>query len=148
MISNYNLTMDNELIIGYVGKIRDKASAFLMQELKAHNMPGISPSHGDILWALLTHDELSMKKIAAMISRDKSTVTTLVNKLIDFGYARKKADANDSRVSIITLTPKGKALQQDVRDISKNLRKKAYQGLTQEDKETLMRLLVKIFNNF
>jgi DNA-binding MarR family transcriptional regulator len=140
--------MDNELIIGYIGKIRDKAGAFLMQELKAHNMPGISPSHGDILWALLTHDELSMKEIAAMISRDKSTVTTLVNKLIDFGYARKKADANDSRISLITLTPKGKALQQDFWDISRNLRKKAYQGLTQEDKETLMRLLVKIFGNF
>jgi MarR family transcriptional regulator, organic hydroperoxide resistance regulator len=140
--------MDNELIIGYIGKIRDKASAFLMKELKVHNMKGISPSHGDILWVLLTHDKLPMKEIAALINRDKSTVTTLVNKLIDFGYARKMADANDSRISIITLTPKGKALRKDVWDISKNLRKKAYQGLTQEDKETLMRLLVKIFSNF
>ena len=140
--------MDNELIIGYIGKIRDKANAYLMQELNAHSMPGISPSHGDILWALFSYDELSMKKIAAMINRDKSTVTSLVNKLIDFGYAQKKTDPNDSRSSLITLTPKGKALQQDFWDISKNLRKKAYQGISQADKETLMRLLVKIFNNF
>lgn len=140
--------MDTELIIGCIGNIRDKANAFLMRELRSHNMPGIAPSHGDILWALFTCEELPMKEIAAIIGRDKSTVTALVKKLIDLGYVQKKGAVNDCRINLIALAPKGKALEQDFWDISKNLRKKAYKGFSQEEKEAMMKLLVKMMGNF
>ena len=111
-------------------------------------MKGIGPTHGDILWAILSSGELSMKNLAEIIHRDKSTVTALVNKLIKFGYVKKRSDVNDSRVTLISLTPKGLELKDDVIEISIALREKAYQGLTEKDKTVLMKLLDKIYQNF
>jgi len=128
--------------------IRDKAHAFLLKQLEEHHMKGIAPTHGDILWALLSRGELSMKDLAESIHRDKSTVTALVNKLVKFGYVKKRTDVNDSRVNLISLTPKGLELKDDVMDISKALRKKAYQGLSEKDMKVLMKLLDKIYQNF
>ena len=140
--------METRLLINHISRIRDKAHAFLLKQLKEHHMKGIAPTHGDILWALLSRGELSMKDLAESIHRDKSTVTALVNKLVKFGYVKKRTDVNDSRVNLISLTPKGLELKDDVMDISKALREKAYQGLSEKDKKVLMKLLDKIYQNF
>jgi len=140
--------METKLIIYNISRIRDKAHAFLLKQLEEHHLKGISPSHGDILWELLLNGELPMKDLAENINRDKSTVTALVNKLIKFGYAQKGADVNDNRVNLISLTPKGLELKDDVIAISEALRKKAYQGLTEKDKAVLIKLLNKIYQNF
>jgi DNA-binding MarR family transcriptional regulator len=147
-MSNYICIMETKLIINHISRIRDKAHAFLLKQLEEHRMKGISPTHGDILWALLSSGELSMKDLAERINRDKSTVTALVNKLIKFGYVKKRTDVNDSRVNLISLTPRGLDLKDDVIDISIALREKAYQGLTEKDKAVLMKLLDKIYQNF
>lgn len=140
--------METNLIINQISRIRDKAHAFLLKQLEAHQMKGIAPTHGDILWAILSSGELSMKELAEIIHRDKSTVTALVNKLIKFGYVKKRSDVNDSRVTLISLTSKGLELKDDVIEISFTLREKAYQGLTEKDKTVLMKLLDKIYQNF
>jgi DNA-binding MarR family transcriptional regulator len=140
--------MKKELVILQIGRIRDKANSFLTGELARSNLKGIAPSHGDILWALLTYGDLPMKKLAEIINRDKSTITALVNKLINYGYAERRTHESDSRSNIISLTEKGKAVQNDFCKVSETLRKKAYSRLTDEEMETLMRLLTKVHNNF
>jgi len=140
--------MNQELIILQIGRIRDKANRFLTGELARRNLKGIAPSHGDILWALFTYGDLPMKKLSEIINRDKSTVTTLVNKLIKSGYAKRRTHDSDNRSSIISLTEKGDVLRKNIWEISMVLRKKAHQGLTNEEMETLMRLLIKVHDNF
>jgi DNA-binding MarR family transcriptional regulator len=140
--------MKKELAIHQIGKIRDKANAFLTRELAGRNLKGIAPTHGDILWALFTYGDLPMRKLADIIHRDKSTVTALVNKLIDFGYVERRTHEADSRSNIISLTEKGRSVQKDFWEVSEALRKKAYQGLSDKELETLMRLLTRIYENF
>ncbi len=150
-MSNYyqgmKADMKSELIIRQIGQVRDKANAFLIKELKRRHMKGIAPTHGDILWALYTYGELPMNKLAQIIGRDKSTVTALVNKLINFKYVEKRTDPADSRISNIFLTEKGRAMKQDFWEVSEALRAKAYQGLSKEQMATLMELLNKIQEN-
>jgi DNA-binding MarR family transcriptional regulator len=148
LMSNYNVLMKKELVILQISRIRDKANSFLTRELARRNLKGIAPSHGDILWALFTYGDLPMKKLSEIINRDKSTVTALVNKLIKSGYILRRTHESDSRSSIISLTEKGKAMQKNFWDVSEALRNKAYQGLTDEEMETLMNLLAKIHDNF
>ena len=140
--------METKFIVNLIGKIRDKTQAFLIQQLGQHEMKGIAPSHGDILWALYTHAELSMKKLAEGIGRDKSTVTALVNKLIRFGYVKKRTDPTDSRVSLVSLTERGWEVKENFLAISKALRRRAYQGLSAEERAVLMKLLQKVHDNF
>ena len=140
--------MKPELIILQISRIRDKANVFLSRQLAARNLKGIAPTHGDILWALLTYGDLPMKRLAEIIHRDKSTVTALVTKLIDCGYVERRTHESDLRSSVISLTEKGRAMQKDFCKVSENLRKKAYRGLSEAEKETLMKLLTRIHDNF
>ncbi len=88
-----------------------------------------------------------MKEIAEIIDKDKSTITALINKLIALDYVKKDKDRKDNRISIISLSEKGKALKPLFKEISEKLREKAYQGISEQEKEILNILLMKLNKN-
>ncbi len=139
---------DTDLIINVISKIREKANSFIASELKNHNIEGIIPVHGDILYILFSYKELSMKDIAKLIDRKKSSVTTLVEKLIKLGYISKKTDPEDNRSSLVSLTKKGSELGVSLNQISINLIEKVYKDIPIDERFQLMKTLRKINDNF
>lgn len=135
-------------IISLISKIRESANKFITDEMDKWGAKGLVPSHGDILSALLKHERLTMKEIADKIGRDKSTVTVLVNKLIDQGYIEKTRDIEDNRVVFVSLTEKGRELKPMFDSISKDLLSIVYKGVSEDEKEELLTILRKIKNNF
>ena len=89
-----------------------------------------------------------MTEIANNIHRDRSTVTTLINKLINLGYVLSKKDPQDSRSNIIYLTEKGKSFEPYFNEISQSLYEIEYKGISVEEKEIFQSVLKKIYNNF
>jgi DNA-binding MarR family transcriptional regulator len=138
--------MNKDHILFLIGRINYKVGRRLVKALKRHNVTGIAPSHGEIIGALILAKQLTMKEIAGIIDKDKSTVTALVTKLVTLGYIRKQTDATDSRVSVISLTPAGQALKPAFMAISRELRKKAYGSISEKEKRTLYDLLMKVNN--
>jgi len=88
-----------------------------------------------------------MKEIADIIDKDKSTITSLINKLIALDYVEKKKDMTDNRISIISLTAKGKDLKSLFMEISEKLIAKAFQDISEQEREILNILLVKLNNS-
>ncbi len=140
--------MKDNYPVHLIGLIRDNVNRYLSQELKNLGLTGISPSHGDILGVLCLKDSLPMKDLATLINRDKSTITALVNKLINLGYVVKETDNIDSRISHIRLAEKGRQSKSAILEISKRLNEKAYSGLSKEERKILSMLLSKINANF
>ncbi len=136
--------MNKDHILFIIGRINYKVNRFLIRELKKHHIKGMAPSHGEILGALLIRERLQMKELAEIIDKDKSTITALVNKLMALGYVEKTKDDDDSRISIISLTKKGKALKPSFVEVSKKMCTKAYEGISESDKEKLYALLMKL----
>lgn len=134
-------------IISQIAKIRERLNRLIIQELRQHNIEGIVTSHGDILSALFKYTELSMQEIADLIDRDKSTVTVLVDKLIDAGFVEKHQDETDKRVAFVRLTEQGQRLQPAFEEISAILIARIYAGFTDQEKETLVALLTRIQKN-
>lgn len=147
-ISNYNHCMDSSGIIALIGTIRGHAYRFIQQELDSRGMEGLAPSHGAILSLLFSREEISMGEISARIDRDKSTVTTLVQKLGELGYVTRRKDPHDGRVSYISLTSAGRALEPGFRAISKELLQRTYQGFTKAERADLFAYLVRILRNW
>jgi len=80
LISNYNDVMiDN--VLALISAIRDRANRFLTERMERHGLHGLVTSHGNILYNLFIHKEMSMKELSRVTGKDKSTVTALVNKL-------------------------------------------------------------------
>lgn len=139
------MNIDNSIKL--INMIRQEANNFLLKELKKIGLENIAPSHGDIFFVLFKHSELTMTEIANKINRDRSTVTTLVKKLMKLGYLTEKTNPEDRRSSIIFLTQKGKGLKDDFKEISKKLYQIEYEGITKEEKELFLKLLNKIYSN-
>ena len=140
--------MQTERIIALISTIRDKANKFIFQQLRSHGIEDIAPAHGGIFVHLFRHSELTMGEMARFIERDKSTVTTLVEKLVTLGYLQKEKDSNDGRITKIRLTKQGKTLEKDFKKISQTLQERAYTGFSQKEKENLIDLLTRVDNNF
>ena len=140
--------MQNKFIVHLIGRINDKANRFLAEQLREHNIEGIAPSHGDIIGALCLADQLPMKELARWIHRDKSTVTSLVNKLVHLGYVEKERDPEDLRVTLVRLSAKGRSVKSDIMKIGRRMRSRAYGNLTAEERRILWELLTKLHDNF
>lgn len=97
---------------------------------------------------LFKKDRVPMKEIAERIGRDKSTVTSLVNKLVDAGFVVKESDPDDKRITCLCLTARGRSLENDFDKISERLIATAFRSFSQKEREELVRGIVKMLNNF
>ena len=136
-------------VIGLIGSLREKYSKFLEKELRACGVQGMVGSHGAIFKCLYENGgQMRVMDIAKRIGRSKSTVTELVSKLEAIGYVTKANCCIDGRCTYVILTDKGHKVKKDFDAISKKLIDKAYKGFTEEEKETLVNGLEKMWKNF
>ncbi|SCI40929.1 transcriptional regulator SlyA [uncultured Clostridium sp.] len=141
--------MKDKYIIYFISRTKTNMIKFIENKLKENNLTDLIPTHGNILTALYESDKkLTMKEIAKKIGKDKSTVTSLVNKLISLGYIEKEKSAIDKRVTYISLTQKAIDIEDKFNFISSQVRETAYKNFTKEKKEEFLRLLRKLSTNF
>ena len=141
--------MKDKYIVYFMSRTKNKMLRFIGEQLQANRLDGLIPSHGNILTALYeSHGKLTMKQIAQIIGKDKSTITPLVNKLLDLGYIAKEKNEIDKRVTYIMLTERGRQIEAKFNAISREVAVTAYKGFSMEEKEVFLRLLKKLNNNF
>lgn len=137
--------MNDKYIVYFISRTKRKMLQFIEQQLRENGMDDIITSQGNILTSLYENDgKLTMSQIAQKIGKDKSTVTSLINKLSKLDYTYKEKNENDKRITYITLTPKGLALKSKFNSISEKVYETAYNDFTEEEKEILLRLLKKL----
>ncbi|GMQ64090.1 MULTISPECIES: MarR family winged helix-turn-helix transcriptional regulator [Vallitalea] len=137
---------DNTLYL--IGKVRVLINQFIISELKKKGINGIVPSHGNIILSLLKNKSLTMSELADKIGKDPSTITTLVKKLNDFGYTQMIKDEEDKRVNRVSLTSKGKELEEAFIIISEEIHNKQYNNISDNEKEVFRQVLNKMIDNF
>lgn len=134
--------------VALMARALDRANQFLIRELEKNGVQGIVPSHGDILVILLREKQCTMQELAKRIHKTKPTVTILVQKLVAFGYVTKTKNPDDNRVTFVTLTPKGEALEPVFWEISSHLNEIVYGGFSPEESTQLETMLTTIYERF
>jgi len=130
-----------------ISKIRQNLFSFLEKEMADKKITDISPSDGDILFALDRQGPLSVQEIAALTVKDKSTVSSVIKKLEERGFVIRERSGDDSRYVIITLTEKGKKIKPLLWKISASMNEKMFKGLSDREKQQLFELMEKIYAN-
>jgi DNA-binding MarR family transcriptional regulator len=103
---------------------------------KKRSHPGKMPhSYYHVLKILDRHGNLPMSKIGKNIHISKSNMTSLIDKLVENGLAKRLPDQNDRRVINISITDKGKDVLKNWRKNSNNEIKKSLSVLSEEDLE-------------
>ena len=141
--------MNDKYIVFFISRTKKKMISFIEKKLHENGLDGLIPSHGNILTALYENDgKLTMKSIAKITRKDKSTITPLVNKLLELGYITKVKDATDKRITYIILTNEGYQIKDKYQAISDDVYATAYKDFSPEEKELFLKLLKKLNFNF
>lgn len=127
--------------------IRQRLFRFLRQELSETHIEGIAPSYGDILFVLDQEGPITMQELAKHTIKDKSTISSVINRLESDGYIVKEKDAGDARFTNLTLTPKAVALRPALFEISEKMNARMFEGLTEAEKAMLFELMGKVYRN-
>ncbi len=142
--------MKNEIqvtpILNMIGRLRGLGQDFIIKSLAGNGVHDIMPQHGDVLLALMG-GPLNMGELAVATKRKKNTLTTLVQSLERNGYIARETVADDARVQLVKLTPKGMLLCETAEDISYKLHKIMWQDMSKADQDQLIALLGRVIDN-
>ena len=100
-----------------------------------------------VLLVLWEQEEIPVKEISHRLFLETNTLTPLLKRMQSNGILERKRSKTDERVVIISLTPKGKELQNRAIEIPNKLVQQSDCFSTEEDVFVLKRILDKILDN-
>ena len=123
---------------------RMKHSLFLAFKKKGFS---ITHEHWSVLRLLWKEDRLSQARIAEKLKKDRPNITRIVDVLVKNGYAKRTIDPDDRRIQNVSLTRKGKSIQETLTESAMDVLDQAFAGVSQEDYDTFMNILNKVIQN-
>jgi len=130
-----------------VARIHEVSHKWLAGELAAAGLKSLAPSHGDVLACLFAHGEATMHELADFAHRTRPTMTVLVDKMEAAGLVKRSKSETDARSQVVRLTERGETLRGAFMDISSRFIALLYDGITEEEADTVERILSKILSN-
>jgi len=100
-----------------------------------------------VLRSLYDNNDLSQKELADLIFKDTPTLTRIIDLLCEKGLTERKIDQKDRRCFNVHLTEKGKATVDELKPRIKDVRLKAWEGLSEKDFKEFKRILDAIYRN-
>lgn len=104
----------------------------------------VTPEQWAILHILSADDGQNQRQLAESLSKQKPNITRLVDILEDGGYVRRENNKDDRRFFNVFITDEGRKLSKEIYEHSKTLKDELYQNMTEEEIETLKKLLLKV----
>jgi len=129
---------------GLLGKASRLLSNRFNHDLQQHNLTVEQWSLLAVLWS---DDTQKQKALQSSLLKDKATINSLVSYLVKNGFVTKMKDSIDKRSTIISLTPKGKQMQNITIPIAMQNIGNAVSGINTEDLDKTIFVLTQIINN-
>jgi len=127
----------------------------LLQIHKAHrqraeaglNKLGVHTGQEMILLQLWIEEGIPQSQLAASMEVEPPTATKMLQRMERAGLIERRPDPEDARVSLVYLTERGRALEQPVLDVWKQLEAQTVSGLSLTEQTLLHRLLLQMLTN-
>jgi DNA-binding MarR family transcriptional regulator len=82
---------------------------------------GLTYTQYIVFLALWERDGVSVGDLCARLMLDNGTLSPLLKKMQEAGYVERSRCAGDDRVVVVTLTEKGRALQEKAKDVPREV---------------------------
>ena len=100
-----------------------------------------------ILKKLGEHENLNQRELADLVFKDTPTLTRIIDLLVVKGLVSRTIDANDRRCFVIALTDHGVKILDEYQSQIKEIRLKAWEGLSEDDFNYFKRIINTIYQN-
>ncbi len=121
-----------------LNKVRRKIHRYYESKLAPFN---ITPVQFYVLSALWDKDELKFKDLAHRLDMDGATLTGILDRMEKRGFIEKKADPDDRRSVLVSLTDKSKEIRPQMIDIAQDLDQEFRGKVSDEEFKLLLRVL-------
>jgi DNA-binding MarR family transcriptional regulator len=100
-----------------------------------------------VLKHLYEHEEMKQNALAELINKDNPTLTRIIDLLCKKGLTERTLHPADRRSFIVTLTKDGTKKVEQLKPKIKNVRLKAWEGLSERDFNQFKKILNTIYQN-
>ncbi len=121
-----------------------KMHLFLMRAIASYD---VTPEQWSVLEGIEANEPISQKEIALWTKKDTPTVNRIVDVLLRKELIVREVSSEDRRISLLSLTEKGRIETNELRDIVEANCKKMFAGISQEDVEQLTAILKNVSAN-
>lgn len=102
-------------------------------------------------WVVLRHlsenNELTQRALADLVFKDTPTLTRIIDLLCSKGLTERKIHPEDRRCFHVHLTPEGETLVKTLKPQIREVRLKAWEGLSDKDFDQFKKVLNTIYSN-
>lgn len=100
-----------------------------------------------VLKHLHEHDEMKQNELAELLFKDNPTLTRIIDLLCDKGLTVRNIHPQDRRSFVVSLTREGIKKVQQMSPKVKDIRLKAWEGLSERDFNQFKKVLNSIYDN-
>jgi DNA-binding MarR family transcriptional regulator len=129
-----------------MAKIRQVGERIFFRKLKEYGIE-INPAQGRIMFALWQKDGVSINELAKETQLKKSTLTSMLDRLEEMGYLKRRHCRKDRRKILIYRTEKDKAMERKYAEVSQKMTELFYKDFSKEDINYLEIGLKRILDN-
>lgn len=111
------------------------------------NELGLNGMHVRCLHAIANCPQCTANAIVNQLGKDKAQIARLIKDMLDKGWLEKHSSEFDKRSQILSLSSSGKALQQQLMQLEKQLEQSFEAGLTKQELDEFSRISSKMLAN-
>lgn len=142
-----NIVLEKEKALDELQTVNQMLNRRLAQQWGKHVEQGISSSQAIILEQLASRGQLRASDLAEVLNITSGAVTSLCDKLIKCGYAKRSRTEEDRRVVYLDITEKGRDMLDSVRKKRREITELFYSALSIEDIKHLTRIHREVLRN-
>ena len=131
----------------YISRIRQINGRIMNKILSEKNISAFSGEQGRILHVLWEEDGISIKELSFKTGLAVSTLTKMIDRMEEANLIKRIPDKKDRRKILIKLTEYTNSLKGVYDEISQKMTDYSYDGFSENEIETMERLLKKMLNN-
>lgn len=122
----------------YIRRLQQIAVAVFLEETDAF---GVTPVQFGALSAVLRNPGVDQRTLARMIGFDTSTIGSVIDRLESRGLMQRNAHPEDRRVRLLTLTPEGQRVLEEVEPGMLRAQERMLEPLAPEQRGVFMDML-------
>lgn len=129
-----------------VGKISTAINRTFLRTFATEGID-ITTEQWSVLTCLWKEDKVTQQTLCHLTSKDKPSMTRLIDKLEKSNLVTRVSDHNDRRINLIHLTTAGASLQKKATELVQKIANKTLSNITDEELNTCRSVLKKIMVN-
>ncbi|MHA1906875.1 MAG: MarR family winged helix-turn-helix transcriptional regulator [Candidatus Thorarchaeota archaeon] len=129
-----------------ITKIHHLGARVFSKKLKEHGIE-IGPGQGRVIFSLWQEDGIPISELAKRTALGKSTLTDLIDRLMESDFVRREPHPSDRRVTLIHLTDSAREIQDRYNLVSKEMTDLFYRGFLVNEIDDLETYLQRLLTN-